>query len=635
MADPAVREQWRKFSFFTGISRGQTADEFSTGYLGKIPKIGKRITETNEAMFNAVLRETFNNWRNMSDNLIQGGMEPIQAYATAADLATKINPIWNPAAMGLSEARALKMRALVTSVSFIRRPAELTRDATVGFMKYLIPGLKTTAKEKYSMKIAMNIGMSTMGISITSAIMNETERGNINWDVDVTSERDMNRLRQQVWVAIEPVVNPESGKFMSIVFGDRRISLGGPYRSIIKAIAPRKEFRLMGDEKFVAPVPIPFAGVPDFFFNRITPVLKPATEIFLKGEDFYGNKIIDKSGNFGWQILDAMAHQVMGSVPLTAGEAMRGVYHNYRRGAQNSAWDIVEQSGTQFLGVNEFRDTAYQRRNAVVKTWARENNVENVETYYDLPPSKRKAFDQANPEVVEGIKKEVERRARLGKEDAMRSVAAESTKEEYRDQQLGDDEEFNNGEMSPNDWIDRKNARMRDLNISRDHLYAGGVNTDRPKTATDLYYQELDRLEEGENGQMTRDTWRLLEDWVEKQSAADRKYIEENTQLTSLTPTIGEYKEAQKILRPYWDVLDDVMDAFYGSRELYNEYNKLGSYQQSLFLRQPQNYILNLALTELERRRSFMRVNYVDIDSALVKWYGRKPKNPNNIFMQR
>mgnify|MGYP005815186173 FL=1 len=358
-------ESYREFAFYNGIElAGAAPHEFAIGYLSKIrfKGIGDKLAKKNEQLFSGMLRETRNLFNHTAKSLIEDGADPVQAKAVAATIAKSVNPMWDPFALGLSTKRAQQIRVLATSVSFITKPATLTKDAVMFMMKV---GTKVgsagtvhlgeiTRREKQAFKILLNITMSTNAIAILSSTISALAQG------------------KDVEEAVNEVVDPRSGKFMSIVIGDRRIPIGGPYRSIIKAMVPRDRINLMGGQSIKLPVPVPFAGVPGFFFNRITPAVKTQLDVFTN-KDFYGDPIW--RGAWYEAVARVAAYEVSGALPLTAAEFIRGPLSHH------SIDDVTEQAAAQFFGVNLFQETPFQRRNEKVQEWAEEKRLPEIESY--------------------------------------------------------------------------------------------------------------------------------------------------------------------------------------------------------------------------------------------------------------
>ena len=618
-------ESYREFAFYNGIElAGATPNEFAIGYLSKIrfKGIGDKLAKKNEQLFSGMLRETRNLFNRTAKSLIEDGADPVQAKAVAATIAKSVNPMWDPFALGLSTKRAQQIRVLATSVSFITKPATLTKDAVMFMMKvgtkgssHLLLGSagtvhlgEITRREKQAFKILLNITMSTNAIAILSSTISALAQG------------------KDVEEAVNEVVDPRSGKFMSIVIGDRRIPIGGPYRSIIKAMVPRDRINLMGGQSIKLPVPVPFAGVPGFFFNRITPAVKTQLDV-LTNKDFYGDPIW--RGAWYEALARAAAYEVSGALPLTAAEFIRGPLSHH------SIDDVTEQAAAQFFGVNLFQETPFQRRNEKVQEWAEEKRLPEIESYYDLAPSNRMEFDEQFPEIKEKIEKENKRRVKLGNERALRALRSDELRKKYRDDQLTDDQAFQANQISPDEWLQRKKLRAAALNAARDQIYEG-LDVQEPKTPTDLYYQKLDELAEINGGFLNNKAWREMEYWIKDLSSKDQEYINKNTKLTPLTPLLGEYNQALTTLEPYWDILEKTLARFPGSSALYHdEYQNLGSFDKRQFLKNPRNMLLHIALQRVELEKRIMRETNKKIDDEIIRWYGGTPRHPMNLGLKR
>jgi len=129
-----------------------------------------------------------------------------------------------------------------------------------------------------------------------------------------------------------------------------------------------------------------------------------------------------------------------------------------------------------------------------------------------------------------------------------------------------------------------------------------------------------------------------LQKFEESLSPDQLSYIERNTGLRD-TPREKEYKAAQKILRPYWEISDQVWDRLaprlgdtLGASNL-QDYtialiNKLKAegVPDRIIARRVQS---NPVLREIDRAtttlRTRLRKQRPEIDAELVKWYGRKP----------
>ena len=137
-----------------------------------------------------------------------------------------------------------------------------------------------------------------------------------------------------MWQAIDP--DPKNGNFASIIIGDKRIPLGGPYRALFRAMYPTKVEGV--------PIPVPFAGVPMYLKNRITPLLRTQLDLILNKD--YSNTAIRKGG-FPEQMLRMLEYEIENILPLTVGAPLEAI-----RLGERYKEDIWQQVISQFMGVN-------------------------------------------------------------------------------------------------------------------------------------------------------------------------------------------------------------------------------------------------------------------------------------------
>jgi hypothetical protein len=363
-------------AFFSGIPiTAGTPSEFSGGLLRYIPG----FTRANEAMFTVVLRQMKSVYDRQLRLLAKHNLPDDAAKAIAADMATKVIPLWNPSRLGLSPGRAAAIRSVPTSVSFLLRPATLMAEATTGLAKMAVR-IALTPQEGLAVKLMLNYTASTEFLSISSAVISALIRGT------------------DPWQAAERAANPLSPRFGDLIIGTRRLPLGGPYRGIIRMIVPR--------EVDWAPIPVPFAGIGNFVSNRVNPGLQTQIRL-VRNRDF--QKGVIRKGYMPEQVLRTLLYEVEGMAPLTAGAAISGLRRELSPG------DIAEEAAGQFLGTNLTRETPFQERNVVASRWAKEQRLEyKVESYYDLGRSDMDRFDAEFPEEVASIKKEQARQVRQG-----------------------------------------------------------------------------------------------------------------------------------------------------------------------------------------------------------------------------
>lgn len=358
------------FSFHTGVPMGiGSPGEFGIGYFSKIPKLGPKLTRFNEGMFTAVTRGMWDNWTRMSEGLVKDGVSEQAAKAIAGDITTKIVPVLNSARLGQSQARAAALRAAFISVSFIQRPAEMTLNAATGIFKIGTGNISSlTATEKTAVKVALRAQATVTALSVTSAVLSARSRGKDELD------------------AVRDVLNPNSARFMSIVVGTHYIPLGGPYRGLIKAMAPRKVLN--------SPVPVPFGGVGNYLLNRVTPAVSTQLRL-LRDRDYFGRPILQ--GEFAERIGRFAAYELQGVVPISAQRAIEGGLSGETPGV------IAQEAGVQVAGVNL---GSYDAVREVRDEWAKE-----LDEYYAIPtdplkigrgteyPYNRDAYRKRNPDV--------------------------------------------------------------------------------------------------------------------------------------------------------------------------------------------------------------------------------------------
>ena len=559
---------WLDFAFYSG--RGITAgtpQEFAGGLLRYLPGFSK----ANEAMYSIVLRQTKALYDQQLSMLMKQGVSLEEAKATAADLALKVVPMWSPRRLGLAPGREAAVRAGVTSISFLTKPAEMMATASVGFAK-LATKQTLSAQERLATRVVTTMGATWMSLAVTSAVMDAKAKG------------------RDPWEAAKLAMTPNSGSFgtIKLVGTEKSIPMGGPIRGVVQAVAPQmKEINGVS-------VPVPFAGLPQFFMNRMTPGLRTQVSL-LMDRDFFGGKVTgylkDPQSSTLGKFLRGAAYEVEGLVPLTLGSAMGGI----RRGLSDAtdpmidASAIISDSLSQFGGVNMFVESPYTKGDYEARKWAKENGVRGyreqlpdgtlsegteIKRRKDLSPRDRKRFEEGVPEVQDEIQEHIKRMGLQKVPWAVTTYKAETTKVEFAGQQQVDDEQLSRYwqdgpkpnhdtgttiSLSPKKWIEQRRTRMTDLAARRDEIYEN-LDTQDPKNATDRYYQKFDEIKTKHNNQMSESAWEELDNWVENQSSYDKKWIEENTRLNALTPMVQEWYDDQTVLRGYWKLEEDFLD---------------------------------------------------------------------------
>ncbi len=310
--------EWSQFASLMGRGLTGTPREYSAGFLSKIPGFDK-FTETT---YLTVTRGSFNLWQRTYKNMIKSGIPELEAKVAAANLASKVYPLVSAVRLGQSQARASFLRTLPTSYSFIRQPASLMAEAVNGLGKTMLRQ-KLTPQESLALKIMIIMAASVLGVSATSAAISAKAQGG-----------DDDDIKRVIWDAINP--DPHNGKFSSIIIGNTRIPLGGPYRAIFRAVYPQ--------EVKGSPIPLPFYGLGMYLRNRIGPAIGTQLDLILN-KDYSGNQII--KGDFPENILRFLAYEFEGFLPLTLGAGAEAI-----RQGEKYKENVFQQMIGQFMGVN-------------------------------------------------------------------------------------------------------------------------------------------------------------------------------------------------------------------------------------------------------------------------------------------
>ena len=583
------------FAFFSGQSiGGKTATEFAAGLLTKIPG----FTRANEAMFSVVMRQAKASYDSELADLAKMGITGNHAKALAADAATKVIPLWNPSRLGLSSTRAAAIRSVPTSVSFLIRPATLIAEATTGFAK-LATRQAITPQEQLSMKLAMRYAATVMTLSVSTAVISAVAMG-----------------RDPLKAALK-AMDPRSATFGDVIIGDRRIPMGGPYRGIIRMILPRKVDW--------APVPVPFATLDNFVLNRGTPVIKNIYEQ-VRNRDYYGGEI--RKGHMPERVLRSLMYMLEGAAPLTLGAGISGV----RRELPKS--DILEEMGTQFLGVNVREETPYYSRNFLAMEFAKERKLDyEVESYSDLYPDDENAFNAAYPAEAEKLKAETDRQVSQGIAKAVQfsNLEAVTTNRIKQEDALGRLLQLPSGDpgrINEDDFrkkyagIQAKAAERRSVYIDEYNLFedTGEMPKDPLERAIVEYYNafneatteagfvDFDELEDIMT-ELREDVW----------TDAQLKHIERRTGKAEHAPLVQEFLDDRKTIEEsgYFEMARDKMQD-HGLTVKHRAYMR--SSDKTAFRNSKENRKFKVVLGALDKKRKRERRDNWEMEILLYKW---------------
>jgi hypothetical protein len=425
-------EGWSRYASLMGRRLAGTPEEFAAGYLSKIPGFDKFT----ESTYVALTRQSKNMWETTAKHLKQAGMSDTVAEVVAADAVSKIFPLVNPSRLGQSQARNAFVRALPTSYSFIRQPAVLIGDAVKGLGKIAI-GQKVSPKESLALKLLTTIAASVAIVSASSAAITAKAKGKSDKEV-----------LQAMLDAVNP--DPNNGKFASIIIGDVRIPLGGPYRAIFRAIYPAEVKGI--------PFPVPFAGLPRFLVNRVNPAIRTQFELLpaLRGKetaDYSGFKIV--KGNFPENILRGLEYELENAVPLSFGSLATGG----RQGKEGG--DMAQDFVSQFMGTNMVTPTKWQERTLLGDKYAKEQfNLK----WADLNNMQKRELERAHPDLIDMEKQaqaELERKGTAqSMEDFVYSKLKEQAVRERNDGLEKAAQSYLDGSITKEDY-DKERGRIR------------------------------------------------------------------------------------------------------------------------------------------------------------------------------
>lgn len=309
-ADP---DGWARFSMWMGRPVAGTSsvpDELAGGFLGRLPG----FNEANEGMYRVALRRMKDDFDWFAQRAIADGATPDEAYAASIDVVTKVFPTLNPSRLGQSAAQATAQRAPFTSIAFLRQPAALVAEGTKALMK-TATFQPLTLREEFAREAVLRLVGTTVTTISVASYLDAQAKG-----LDATDHIQDNLKQARL-----PVPGTEFS-----------LPVGAAFRGVYNAVRPRPV-----DVAGVGEIPLPFAGVDDFFKNRIAPVIATQVDI-ATDEDYYGNPIQTK--DFPLNILEVLAYERNAVAPITA----QGITENVLEG--ESPRVIAAEAAGDFLG---------------------------------------------------------------------------------------------------------------------------------------------------------------------------------------------------------------------------------------------------------------------------------------------
>mgnify|MGYP001575492691 CR=1 FL=1 len=291
----------RRFTVAMGRPLGTVSPEFVQARKGIERLPGGRTL--NNRMMAAVEHIRFRQWqadRNLLKKL-NPQMSDEVADAEAANFLSKAVPALNPTERGVSALRARGERLPVISPSFLGGPATFLKDVASGLAK--LGGSRTLNPAARWQALSGREQLAVLrGMELTASL---TTLSAGSYLASGYSPEEAAKL------ALNP--DEKNGRFLSIAFGKNfYVPIGGPIRSLVRAVAPQK----VGEQNGV-PIYVPFTNVPQFAWNKVTPPIRRSVEL-ARNRDALDRKIY--TGGFPENVLRGVWYGAEGVLPLSAGE---------------------------------------------------------------------------------------------------------------------------------------------------------------------------------------------------------------------------------------------------------------------------------------------------------------------------
>ena len=495
-------ESWSEFARATGraFTPGNVPDEFAGGWFRKLPGgVGEKFARFNDAVFSVTVQGQKRMFDETVADLVRSGMDRRQAVATAGQHVMEIIPTPNAAGAGLSPRQAELLRTPVTSLTFIQRPIQTIADTGEAFFKIATgKGGAVTPRQQLAMKASMRMAGTALGLAASTAAVEALRTGG-----------------DPVQAALDAVnPDPKNSKFLQMTVGGLRIPLGGPYRALIRAIAPG-EVNLDGMED---PIWVPFAGAPIYFANRVAPAARAGLSL-ARNEDFYGNPIM--SSDFPMNILQAAGYVGASALPITA----QAPYAAARAGdgVGTAALDMVGG----FLGTNVSPKTPTDQLNEIARQrYGKE--------FYDIEPAQRAAIKEDHGTIWQEAVRRGGQQRQIG----------EAVRAELRDQQIADDDLLLSGQISREDWKDERDRRRIEVRARLKQIYGDAPISDEAAASDPMlrFTQTIQRATDAATGRVD---WELVDALRSEFSDEENTFIDRNTGVGD-TPVSRLYREVSR-----------------------------------------------------------------------------------------
>ncbi len=598
--------------------------------LERLPLVGGGLQHFNDRLMNAVEAVHYTGWKNDTELASKLTGDPIHVAAKdSAVVWSRIIPELLQGERGVSVHRARLERLPVISTSFIAAPALVMKDITSAMMhlawsKSLNPAERLSAlsgREQLALRRYGNMAGTLMTVSAISALMSADTKGQTSME------------------ALQSVFDPTSPQFLSLVLGKEvSIGLGGPFRSFLKATIGGKDAN--GDW-------VPFAGIvpllslatgkgaegiiPSFWRGKLAPPVGLATDL-LQNKDFAGRTIVGND-SVPAKILETLWYAGETLTPTTAGGLMEAA----RTGQGIGPTQLVKGAVAQVAGFNYRETSPYDSLRMTRDDLARQNYNVN---WSDLEPFQRAKLQQDHPQELA----HPEATSDVGKALADQQIVLQK----YQDAQQQLDDIIPPGPA----WAEQhrllnvaKSAALDEW--ARANPDAVDELTKQPSSpgqqALGQYYEAFksskDPWGQLDSELLTQRLNQLDSQWTPQQKA----YIDRNVGIHD-TATTKQWKAAQKVLAPYWNIGDDVWSKLQrGFPDKYAQYGSVDEFvvaqtqllmargigQDVAMQRVSQMPVVTGYQDAVTRLRLRYRLAHKDVQKELALWYGYEPATPS------
>lgn len=403
----------------------------------------------------------------------------------------------------------------------------------------------------------------------------------------------------------ETDLDPRHKDFMTLKLGGQKISPFGTYTSLVKAV--QELYRAGGD---------PMATGTYIARAKASPAMSHLYNL-IAGETYTGEPL-----NFGsvTETIQSLAISAKQNLPISATQAVEDLL------TEGPSADTAFGAGLGFIGARSRPISAADRRESLSeelygKSWSRLSPFEKTELISAHPEAKVLPVDKAFKARATISERFQEAYARL---DA-NVPPGPQWREEYtklRQQETG----------AYTQW-------EYDFPDAADNLQRSPGRTPEER-ALQAYYGIFE--EARETGMTSEDLVEALDMLESSWSPSQSAYVAKNTGLKS-TPVAKEYRAAQRILEPYWEI-EDAVWARVANRAPYNQFNSLREFTlaqgEALRGRVPDSAIATLAERNpmvqrlkgtISTLRQRYRIAHPEVDAELVKWYGATPIRMQSI----